>query len=139
MTERVLVFQYEIPIRWGDMDAMGHVNNTVYFRYMEQTRISWFDAMGIDQNPDGEGPLVVNAHCTFLRQFEYPGTVLCRHYVGRIGTSSFETYNEMVRTDDPGRVCAHGGAKGVWVNYRMQKSRPLPDAVRLAIVTPRLP
>ena len=83
MTERVLVFQYEIPIRWGDMDAMGHVNNTVYFRYMEQTRISWFDAMGIDQNPDGEGPLVVNAHCTFLRQFEYPGTVLCRHYVGR--------------------------------------------------------
>ena len=33
-----------MPIRWGDMDAMGHVNNTVYFRYMEQTRIEWLYA-----------------------------------------------------------------------------------------------
>ena len=40
MTERILVFRREIPIRWGDMDAMGHVNNTVYFRYLEETRIS---------------------------------------------------------------------------------------------------
>jgi len=39
-----------IPIRWGDMDAMGHVNNTVYFRYMEQTRINWFDVLA----PEGE-------------------------------------------------------------------------------------
>jgi hypothetical protein len=30
-----------IPIRWGDMDAMGHVNNTVYFRYLESARIEW--------------------------------------------------------------------------------------------------
>ena len=138
MTERVLVFSLEIPIRWGDMDAMGHVNNTVYFRYMEQTRISWFDEMLLRQAPREEGPIIVNAHCTFVRQLEYPGTVLVRHYVGRIGNSSFETYDEMVRTDDPHRVYAHGGAKAVWVDYRMQKSRPLPDGVREAIVTPRL-
>jgi hypothetical protein len=30
-----LVYEMTIPIRWGDMDAMGHVNNTSYFRYME--------------------------------------------------------------------------------------------------------
>ena len=41
---RKLVHTEIIPIRWGDMDAMGHVNNTVYFRYMEQARICWFDA-----------------------------------------------------------------------------------------------
>jgi len=138
MTERVLVFSLEIPIRWGDMDAMGHVNNTVYFRYMEQTRINWFDEMLLRQEPREEGPIIVNAHCTFVRQLEYPGTVLCRHYVGRIGNSSFETYDEMVRTDDPDRVYAHGGAKVVWVNYRMQKSRPLPERVRQAVVMPRL-
>jgi hypothetical protein len=42
---RKLVHVERIPIRWGDMDAMGHVNNTVYFRYMEQARIGWFDAL----------------------------------------------------------------------------------------------
>ena len=41
------VFEMSMPIRWGDMDAFGHVNNTVYFRYMEQVRISWFEAVGI--------------------------------------------------------------------------------------------
>ena len=41
--DRKLVHVERIPIRWGDMDAMGHVNNTVYFRYMEQARIGWFE------------------------------------------------------------------------------------------------
>ena len=80
VSDRVLVYQIEIPIRWGDMDAMGHVNNTVYFRYMEQARISWMEALGWQGG--GEGMLVVNAHCTFVRQLEYPGTVLVRQYRG---------------------------------------------------------
>jgi acyl-CoA thioester hydrolase len=35
-----------MPVRWGDMDAYGHVNNTVYFRYMEQVRVEWLEQMG---------------------------------------------------------------------------------------------
>ncbi|MEP7084173.1 MAG: thioesterase family protein, partial [Betaproteobacteria bacterium] len=42
INERKLVLLENIPIRWGDMDAMGHVNNTIYFRYMEQVRVSWY-------------------------------------------------------------------------------------------------
>src|SRR3972149_3944377 len=38
---RRLAHLERIPIRWGDMEAMGHVNNTVYSRYMEEARISW--------------------------------------------------------------------------------------------------
>ena len=136
MTERILVFRREIPMRWGDMDAMGHVNNTVYFRYLEETRISWFDALGFPPEPAGEGPVIVNAHCTFVRQLEYPGTVVCEHSVGAIGRSSFETHVTMRRADDPHTVYAEGGAKVVWVYQPEKKSRPLPDRVRRAIVTP---
>ena len=138
MSERILVFELEMPIRWGDMDAMGHVNNTVYFRYMEQLRISWFDTLGFRLEPAGEGPLIVNASCTFLRQLEYPGTVLARQYVGAVGRSSFETFVDMMRTDDPGTVCAQGAAKVVWVDHSRRKSVPLPGHARQAIVTPRL-
>ena len=65
---RKLVHVERIPIRWGDMDAMGHVNNTVYFRYMEQARIGWFDAL----LPEAEawkstGIVVANASCNFKR------------------------------------------------------------------------
>ena len=128
--ERILVFELEIPIRWGDMDAMGHVNNTVYFRYMEQARISWFDEMGMRPDPAGQGPVIINAACTFARQLEYPGTVLARQYVGELGRSSIMTYVDMLRTDDPDRVYAHGSAKVVWVDFPLQKSAPMPDTIR---------
>ena len=36
-----LVYEMRVPIRWGDMDAMGHVNNGSYFRYLETVRIDW--------------------------------------------------------------------------------------------------
>lgn len=137
-TGRILVFEMDMPIRWGDMDAMGHVNNTVCFRYMEQLRISWFDAMGVGSDPAGEGPVIVNAHCSFIRELRYPGAVRCRHYTGRIGRSSFETYAVLSRTDDPDTVHAEGGAKVVWVDHPKRKSTPLPERVRQAIVTPLL-
>lgn len=124
------------PIRWGDMDAMGHVNNTVYFRYMEQARIDWLGALDAAPNPDGEGPVIINAHCTFLKQLEYPGDIEIRTYVGPQGRSSFETRHEIRRVDDPDTLAAEGGAKVVWVNFSEQKSVPLSEALRQKITTP---
>ena len=79
---RKLVHAIRIPIRWGDMDAMGHVNNTVYFRYFEQARISWFGEIGCAPDPGGEGPVIVNAHCSFIKQLKYPGEIEVNTLVG---------------------------------------------------------
>ncbi|UCE31623.1 MAG: acyl-CoA thioesterase [Burkholderiales bacterium] len=136
--QRILVFRLEVPIRWGDMDAMGHVNNTVYFRYMEQARLSWFDAMGWPYDPNGTGALIINASCTFLRQLEYPGTVLVHHFVGELGRSSFQTFVELRRTDEPDTLYAEGAARCVWVDFQRRKSVPMPEHVRQAVVTPRI-
>ena len=87
-----LVNELVIPIRWGDMDAMGHVNNTVYFRYLESTRIDWFDKIGFTPNPQGEGPVIVNAFCNFYKQFEYPGNILAKMYVSDPGRTTFESW-----------------------------------------------
>jgi acyl-CoA thioester hydrolase len=133
MTQRTLVFELDLPIRWGDMDAMGHVNNTVYFRYMEQCRIDWFTERRIMGSPTGLGPVIVNARCDFLKQLEYPGTVRCRMYVADIGRSSFDTLVDLGRSDEPDVVYATGGARVVWVDYRARKSVPLPAEVREAI------
>src|SRR5437016_5892519 len=71
---RKLVHTTRMPIRWGDMDAMGHVNNTVYFRYMEQARIDWVYAFAQGEGQGayaGDGPLIVNARCTFFAPLTY--------------------------------------------------------------------
>ena len=52
-----LVYEMTIPIRWGDMDAMNHVNNTTYFRYLETVRIDWMRYIGCQPDPKGEGPV----------------------------------------------------------------------------------
>jgi acyl-CoA thioester hydrolase len=130
MTERKLVHVLRMPIRWGDMDAMGHVNNTVYFRYLEQARIEWFTEAGCGPDPAGEGPVIVNAHCSFIRQLRYPGEIEIRTYVGPPGRSSFETMQEIRRVDAPDVLAAEGGAKVVWVNFPLEKSTPLPERMR---------
>ncbi len=45
MAERTLVHVARMPIRWGDMDMMGHVNNAKYFTYIETARIDWFTSI----------------------------------------------------------------------------------------------
>ncbi len=130
---KTLTHQTVIPIRWGDMDAMGHVNNTVYFRYMEIVRIEWLHALGGAPDPQATGPVIVNAFCNFHRQLEYPGDILAKHYVAKPGRSSFETYITLERTDDPGVIYASGGAKTVWVDFPAGKSVPLPDWLRAKV------
>ena len=125
-----LTHEMVIPIRWGDMDAMGHVNNTVYFRYLEIVRIDWLHGVGGAPDPAGDGPVIVNAFCNFYRQLEFPGDVLARHYVASPGRTSFETFITLERTDQPGVVYAAGGATTVWVNFPTQKSVPLPEWLR---------
>jgi acyl-CoA thioester hydrolase len=130
------VFEYAMPIRWGDMDAFGHVNNTVYFRYMEQVRISWFEQIGIaGGNGEGQGPVVVNASMEFLKQLHYPGDVIGRLSVGQPGRSSFDTRFELVRSDDPDTLYARGAAKIVWIDYAAGKSVPIPALLRQIIET----
>ena len=119
-----------IPVRWGDMDVMGHVNNTIYFRYLEIARLEWFRQLKCDPNPGGEGPVIVNAFCNFYKQIEFPGDVLARHYVTNLGRTSFDTYITLEMVGEPGVIYAAGGAKTVWVDFPKQKSVPVPQWMR---------
>lgn len=129
MESKKLVHRSRIAIRWGDMDALGHVNNTVYFRYLEQARIEWMEKMGnaIDR---AQGPVLVSAQCSFLRQLKYPGDVEVYCYIGAVGRSSFETTYEIRRVDVPDVIFAEGAAKLVWIDFKQEKSVSLPDAIR---------
>ncbi len=128
--DKKLVFEATLPIRWGDMDAMGHVNNTLYFRYLEVVRIDWFRSLDCVPDPRGSGPLIVNAFCNFHKQLEFPGDIVVKMYASDPGRSSFESWATIERTDDPGVIYASGGATTVWVDFPAQKSVPMPDWFR---------
>ena len=128
-TRRVHVHTSVQPVRWGDMDALGHVNNTVYFRYMEQTRIEWLYALAEEGGgyTSGTGPVIVNASCTFLVPIVYPGDVEVRMFLGEAGRSSIGSHYEL---DCAGRRMAEGAAKIVWIDLASGRSVPLPERLR---------
>jgi acyl-CoA thioester hydrolase len=133
---RPLVHTSRQPIRWGDMDALGHVNNTVYFRYMEQARIEWLFALNAEHGAyGGTGPVIVNASCTFLQPLVFPGDVEVRMYLGDLGRSSIGSYYDLLCD---GRKYAEGAAKIVWIDLATGRSAPLPAAIAglLAVAAP---
>lgn len=88
-------FTFEMPIRWGDLDAQNHVNNVVYFRYFEEARIQMFNAAGLDI-PGEVMLMLANINCDFVRPIEYPNTLLIENTVKKIGNTSM-TYESIIR------------------------------------------
>ncbi|MDQ2076684.1 thioesterase family protein [Marinimicrobium sp. ABcell2] len=121
-------FSCEIPLRWGDMDAFGHVNNTLYLRYCEEARFQWLSQRNITISPDNY-PVVVTIACSFLRPVIYPETLRIDCFAAEPGRSSFMAYYKMYTSAEPNKPAAEANSKIVWVDGQ-GKSRPLPDEVR---------
>ncbi len=123
-----------ISMRWGDMDAVGHLNNTYYFRYLEQVRIEWLQSLGYGIEPDAIGPVLASTSCTFRKQLTYPATLDITIELEKLGRSSLKLRHQFYRQDDPGTVYASAEVMLVWVDYKAEKSVPIPDPIREAIL-----
>jgi acyl-CoA thioester hydrolase len=130
----------QVPIAWGDMDAFGHVNNTVYFRLFEDARIRFFEAVGIDhaRGPaGGRAPILAATQCQFRVAMTYPDTARVETGISHVGRSSF-TMRYHVYSERQGRLAAEGEGVVVWYDYEAQQSVPLPDELRQRIETMRV-
>lgn len=126
---RKFVFACRIPIRWGDMDAYQHVNNTVYFRYMEQVRVEYLESVGYPILPKGTAPVIINASCTFLVPLTYPGMVEVQMFFGVPGRSSIPSSYE-IRLQGDDTLYAAGDAKIIWTDVATGASVPIPPDLR---------
>ena len=123
-----LVHVENMRMRWGEMDALGHMNNVLYFRYLEQARISWFDKVGIDYA--AEGPVLGSIQCRFRIPIVYPADLTVSVYGGQPRNSSFALNYTIADQQDPARIYVTSESIMVWVGLADGKSRPLPDWLR---------
>ena len=119
----------QFPIRWGDMDALAHVNNTLYLRYFEESRVSWAEKIGMPLRSDGIGMILAKATVTFKKPVTYPANVTVDLLAGNIGRSSFTLLNTLT-VDDDAEPSATGECVTVWYDYVNLKSVPLPESLR---------
>lgn len=125
--------EISLPVLWGNMDAFGHVNNTVYFRWFESARIAYLDRAGLDELMKAErvGPILAAIQCSFRRQVVFPDTVTITASVTRLGRSSL-TMDHVVRSERLGTVVAEGSSTIVIFDYQSQRPVRVPDVVRQA-------
>jgi len=125
-----LVHVEHMRMRWADMDALGHMNNTVYLRCLEQARISWFDQLGVDYAAGTEGPVLGSVRCRFRIPAVYPADLVISLYADRPRNSSFVLRSAISDKSEPRRIYATGEAVMVWIDLADGKSRPLPQWLR---------
>lgn len=117
------IFRCAVPIRWGDLDAQNHVNNTVYFRYFEEARVQLFRQAGLEFAANKVG-LLVHASCDFMKPLQYPATVVVQLILTRIGRTSMHFDLVVECQDEPGVAYAKG--KNVIVGAGPENGLPQP-------------
>lgn len=121
----------DVPIAWGDMDAFGHVNNTVFFRLFESARMAYLHKIGFAGDRGGAGPILHSTFCRFRKAIVYPATVRVGTRVTEVAADRFTMEYQIVVGD--GEIAAVGGGVVVAYDYARNAKIPLPPAVRDAI------
>ena len=130
----------KIEIAWGDMDALGHVNNVNYFRYFETARIDYFNRIGLnDVTPNAKvGPILANISCQFKLPIIFPDNITIGTSVTKVGNTSFKIYHE-IYSEQFNTVAATGESIIVLVNYKSGEKVSIPEDIRALIAKQRKP
>ncbi|MEO8277702.1 MAG: thioesterase family protein [Thermoanaerobaculia bacterium] len=123
--------ELEVPLQWGEMDAFGHVNNTVYFRWAESVRMEYFRRIGWPkiQSETGIGPILHSTQGRFRAPLVWPDAVQIATRIVDVVADRFLMLYE-VRSRALGRVVFEGSGQVVAFDYRAMAKASLPEIVR---------
>ena len=121
-------------VRWGEMDALGHVNNTVYFRWAEDGRIAHFESLGLLNTPgqSSVGPILASIDTRFRVPLAYPDEVLIGSRLSDLQADRFVVHHQ-VFSQHHQRIAAEGQGLIVCFDYLKQRKAQVPTPVREAI------
>ncbi len=121
-------------VQWGEMDALRHVNNTVYFRYFENVRVHFMQQSGINDTivSNRIGPVLGHTQCSFLRPLTWPDTITIGARVDTVREKRF-SMEYAIFSHSQGKVVATGSAEAIYVDYDKGKSVPIPAHILRAL------
>lgn len=129
----------DVPVAWGEMDAFGHVNNVVYFRYFETARIAYLRAIGFTGSDEQGrtapvvGPILHSTHCRFRRPLAFPDTLQVGARSVAVEADRF-IMEYAIASERVGGIAADGGGVVVAYDYAHARRTDLPAAVRARIL-----
>jgi acyl-CoA thioester hydrolase len=125
----LLLHMMQFPVRWGELDVLGHVNNAQYLRYFEESRTAWCEVIGRPLRNTGEGMILLKASVTYQKPIGYPANVRVDLHAGRVGNSSFTLINTLMLEGETEPACT-GEFIIVWFDYIKNESKRVPNEIR---------
>jgi len=128
-------FFHPVEVRYGDLDAQGHVNNAKFLTYFEQARLEYSMHLGLfarNQSFMDLGTIVADVHIAFLAPIHYGDEVQVGVRTAKIGNKSMTVEQTIVKVVG-GEELAKGEIVLVAFDYREQKTIPVPDEWRQKI------
>lgn len=130
-------FKHRIPIkvRFCDLDAMGHVNNTAYLSYLEEARLAYYNqVLNIDTNKLEFNAVVARIEIDYLEQIRLGDNVEVYTRTGKIGNKSSDVEHLIVIVDNQDRkIAARAMTKLVSFDYKSNRTIPVPEKDRATI------
>jgi acyl-CoA thioester hydrolase len=124
----------EQKVAWGEMDAYQHLNNVVYFRYFENARIDYMQAIDWFKFEDetGIGPILAATQARYRRAVTYPDQLLVGARVSAMGEDRF-TMEYRIASTKMNELVTLGDGIVVTFNHAEQKKVPIPEELRQRI------
>jgi acyl-CoA thioester hydrolase len=131
LDNRASLFRMPIELRWRDLDAFNHVNNSNFMTYLEEARIRWFESLGEEWVTDATAPLLAAVQMNYRVPIPYPSSVVVELFAERIGNTSVTIAHRIV-SEDGTVLFADGHVVMVWIDRANGRPTPLPETVRRA-------
>ena len=119
-----------ISVRWRDLDAFNHVNNSIYLTYLEEARVQWLQRLPGSWSDEHAMPVMAASSLNYRLPIEWPGEVHIELYCARMGNSSMTLAHRIVDAKDSSKLHCDGNVVMVWVDPATGKSVALPQAIR---------
>ncbi|NUS37644.1 MAG: acyl-CoA thioesterase [Lysobacter sp.] len=121
-----------VALRWRDLDAFNHVNNSNFLTYLEEARIRWFASWRGEWVTETTAPLLASVQLNYRRPIPYPADVAVELFAERLGNTSITIGHRIVSGDGAAALYADGHVVMVWIDRASGRPVPLPDVVREA-------
>lgn len=122
------MYQLEVAVRFNDCDALGHVNNAVYFTYFEECRKELFRVFNPELDTHNWNLIVASTRCDFLSEAVYAQKLTVYAWICKLGSSSFEVEHAMA--DEQGNWVARGKATLLGYDFHEKKAVKMSDEIR---------
>ena len=126
----IALIEADISVRWRDLDAFNHVNNSNYLTYLEEARLQWLQQLPGEWMNAQAAPVMAASEVNYRRPIEWPAQVRVQLFSQRLGNTSMVIGHRIVDANDGERVYCDGHVVMVWMNPQTGKSVPLPQVVR---------